>query len=364
MFTNHTGRLKKGVGMALGLALVFAATACSSGAPAGTGNDSAGGDATAHVRLANFGFFPSSAYLAWAIKGGYFEKHHVEVELLPAMLNATDMLNAVTGGDADLAVTAPNPVAFARKTGQQVKIIATPALGYPTEISFTPEVDKRLRAQGLSETSPIKDRVAALKGMKLASFAAGSSTDLAFRSVVRANGLDPDVDITVQPLADSASMLAALNNKAVDGIIANFGGPTTFAESAGTGVSWDYMTGYEGLTELPFNVIAASESYIKSNPDSTQRFLDALFEARAALVAGLSPEDAKTLKAAVAPDMKQDLWDATLKGFNPRLSHPPTTSVKAWNAVTDIVSLVADTPVNVPATEAIDNTFAEKINGG
>lgn len=362
MFTNHTGRFKKGVGMALGLALALAATACSPGAPAG--NDSADGDGTAHVRLANFGFFPSSAYLAWAIKGGYFEKHDVEVELLPAMLNATDMLNAVTGDDADLAITAPNPVAFARKTGQQVKIIATPALGYPTEISFTPEVDKRIRAQGLSENSPIKDRVAALKGMKLASFAAGSSTDLAFRSVVRANGLDPDVDITVQPLADSASMLAALNNKAVDGIIGNVGGPTTFAESAGTGVSWDYMTGYEGLTELPFHVIAASESYIKSNPDAIKRFLDALFEARAALVAGLSPEDAKTLKAAVAPDMKQDLWDATLKGFNPRWSLPPTTSVKAWDTVTDIVSLDADTPMNVPATEAIDNTFAEKINAG
>lgn len=363
MFTNHTGRARKAVGAALAFALVLAVSACGSGTNSSPGNDSTAGgaDGTAHIRLANFGVYPTSAYLSWATKGGYFKKHGVEVELLPPMLNATDMLNAVTSGNADLAVTAPNAVAFARNTGQSVKIVATPVLGYPLEISFTPEVDKQLRAKGLSNTSPIKDRVAALKGMKLGVPAAGSSTDLAFRSVILASGLNPDTDIALQPMPDVSSTMAALNAKAVDGVVSNFGGVTTFAQAAGTGVSWDYMTGDDGLTEFPFNVMVASESFIKSSPDSVQRFLDALFEARAALVAGLSPEDGKTLKNAVAPDMKQELWDTTLKGLNTYLSAPPTTSDKAWDAVINIVQLVADKPLRVPASDAIDNTFAEKI---
>lgn len=139
--------------------------------------------------------------------------------------------------------------------------------------------------------------------------------------MVLSNRLDPDVDITLQPLPDTASQLAAMNAAAVDGLVSNFGGVSTFAEAAGTGVSWDYMSGDEDLMEFPFNVIVASEYYIGSSADSIQRFLDALFEARAALVA-FSPEDAEALKAAVAPDMEQRPVEATLKSTQG--SHFPT----------------------------------------
>lgn len=363
MFNNQAKRTKRNrkvLAIVLGLSLVLTASACASDGPGGASpqND----DGSAHVRLANYGFLPTSAYLAWAIEGGYFKNHDVEVELLPAMLNATDMLNAVTSGDADLAVTAPNSVAFARNRGQRVKVVATTNLGYPVEVAFTPAIDKRLRAKGLSDTSPIKDRIAALKGMTLGLGAAGSLIDLGFRSVVMSNGLDPDVDLTLQPMPDAASQLAALNAGTVDGIVSNLGSISTFAESAGTGVVWDYMTGDQNLSVFPSNVVAASESYIDSNPDSIQRFLDALHEARAAVVAGLSSEDAAKLKAVVAPDMDREIWDKTLEEHNALWTDPFVTSERGWDAVLALVNIAADAPVNVPASEAIDNTFADAVD--
>ncbi|WP_455834170.1 hypothetical protein [Pseudarthrobacter siccitolerans] len=99
-----------------------------------------------------------------------------------------------------------------------------------------------------------------------------------------------------------------MNSAAVDGLISNFGRVSTFAEAAGTRVRWDYMSGDEDLIDFPFNVIVASGPYIESGPDSIQRVLDALFEARAGLVAGLSLQDAEALTAA----MEQRPVEATL----------------------------------------------------
>lgn len=121
------------------------------------------------------------------------------------------------------------------------------------------------------------------------------------------------------------------------------------------------MTGEQNLSVFPSNVVAAYGSYIDSNPDSIQRFLDALHEARVAVVAGRSSEDAAKLKAVVAPDMDREIWDKTLEEHKALWSDPFVTSERGWEAVLALVNIAADAPVNVPAPEAIDNTFADAV---
>lgn len=358
MFTRNKRPVMKVLSLLMGAALAFTLTACGSGSgSASSTNESS----NTKIRLANFGMYPSSAYLALAIENGYFEKRGLDVQLNPPLLNSADMLNTVLNGDAELALTAPNGVAFARNLSKPVTILATTISGFPLQIAFQPAIDKKLRSQGLTEDSPIADRVAALKGMTLGALPSGSSTDASLRYLLETNGMDPDKDLTLNPMSDQASMVAALRAGQIDGLVSNLGGAATAAEASGVGVLWDMMAGNETLLQYPFNVVAASESYTKSNPETIQKFLDALFEARTALQAGLSPEDAVKIKNIVALDMDQSLYDLTMEGFSPRLAEPFTTSDAAWEASLKITNITADNPVKVPASEAINNSFAEKV---
>ncbi|WP_255770301.1 ABC transporter substrate-binding protein [Pseudarthrobacter sulfonivorans] len=342
--------------------LAISLAACAGSAePAATGSAEGGASATETIRLANFGTFPNAMPLMWAIEGGYFDKQNVKVELLPAMLNATDMVNAVMNDEADLAMTAPSAIAFARSAGRPAVNVGTVMMGYSLEIGFTPETVAKLEAKGITKDSPLKERVEALKGMTLGSFTAGSSTDAAFRYLVKENGVDPDHDMTLQPIADQAAQVAALRAKRIDGLVATAPGNVTAAAANGTAITWDFWTGDKLLPKVGMIIFAGSEESIKKKPEAIQRFLEAVSEARADIVAGLSAEDSAKLKKVMGADMPDGVWQTTLDSLSKLMGEPFTMTDASWESTMTLVNLQSDTPIKVPASEAINNTFAELI---
>ena len=362
MLKTSQRRLKRAAGAVTAAVLAISLAACAGSAePAATG--SAGGDASATetIRLANFGPFPNAIPLMWAIEGGYFDEQNVKVEMLPAMLNATDMVNAVMNDEADLAMTAPSAIAFARSAGRPAVNVGTVSVGYSLEIGFTPETVAKLNAQGITEDSPLKERVEALKGMTLGTFTAGSATDAAFRHIVEQNGVDPDRDITLQPISDAAAQVTALRAKRIDGLVATSPGNATAAVADGTAIAWDFWSGDELLPKVGMIIFAGSEKSIEKKPEAIQRFLQAVSDARADIVAGLSATDSAKLKKVMGADMPEDVWQTTLSSLSKLMGEPFAMTDAAWEATMTLANRQSDKPIEVPASEAINNTFAEKL---
>ena len=315
------------------------------------------------VRVASAGMIPSSLDLVWAIEGGFFKEHGLDVTMTPPLF-ATDLANAVLSNDAEFAVLNGTVVASARDAGRPLTVVATNQAPMPLSIAFTDNADKKLRDQGLSESSSVGDLFEALKGMTLGTAPVGSTVTAAYRYLLAEFGIVPEKDnITLQAMPDLASQVAALSNDRVDGLLSATGGASTGAAAQGTGVIWDItkMKDTEALGAIPWQNIVTSETTVGKDPEMIQSFLEALHEAQLALIEGLSPEDAASLKQLLAADMDDQVYDAT---FSQEVSLFPetfATSDSTWETILEVAEVDSDGPLDAPAADAVNNSFAEKI---
>lgn len=359
----HMIRLTSKRGSVRALAALAATSLALSLSACGGDDEAADANGLTTIRVATAGPIPAYQELVWAIESGIFEEHGVKVVMTPP-LYAADALNAVLSGDADMSLTTATLVASARAAGRPLKVVATTQAPYPLEIAFTDEVDKELRAQGLSESSDIGDFFEALEGMTLGTSPVGSSINSTFRFLLSERGIDPEKDnITLQAMPDIAAQVAALSNDKVDGLVSALGGASTGAAAQGTGVIWSLtkMTGNESLKAIPYVNIVTSESNIAQKPEAIQGFLDGMREAQQALRSGIPAEDSAALKELLASEMKQQTYDDTVAQVQSLFTDDFTTSESSWEVVLKVAEVTADEPLDVDFDDAIDNSFAEKV---
>lgn len=315
------------------------------------------------VRVTSAGNIPAYEDVIWGIKGGYFEKAGVKVEMTPP-LYSQDALNALLAGDAELSIITATNVAGARDAGRPLKVVAETQAPYPLEVVFTEATDKKLRAAGLSETSDIGDFFKALQGMTLGTSPVGSSINSTFRYLLSERGLDPEKDdITLQAMPDIPSQVAAMANEKVDGLVSALGGASTGTAARGVGVVWKLtdMAGTESLNAIPYVNIATTDAFIKKDPEAIQAFLNGLSEAQKSLRAGISAEDDKALKDQLGSEMDQKIYDDSTTATQALFTDDYTTSKETWDVVLKVAAVISDKPLKVTFDDVIDNSFAEKV---
>lgn len=354
----HRRRVVRTLAVSLASVLALTLSACGGGddEPAGKGG-------LTKVRVASAGKIPSSLDLVWGIEGGFFKKHGIDVEMTPPVY-AADLINVVMSGDADVAIATATLVASARNVGRPLTVVAKTSAPFALQIVLTDKADKKVRAQGISESSDIADLFGALKGLTLGTPAAGSSITSTFRFLLSESGLTPEKDnITLQPMPDIASQVAAVSNGRVDGVVGSLGGAPTGAAAQGTGVIWDLtkMGGNESLKEIPYANVVTSDSVIAKKPEAIQSFLDGLHEAQQSILEGLPAEDAASLKKMVGAEMDQKVYDDVISQVTALYPDDFTTPDSAWDTILKVAQVGADGPLNAPADKAVNNSFAEKI---
>lgn len=351
-------RVKRAFGLAMAPLLVLSLASC------GTSDDLAtNADGLTKVTVASAGMIPTSLDLVWAVEGGFFEKHGLDVTMTPPIY-ASDLVNAVMNDDADLAMATGTLVASARNAGRPLTVVATSQAPYPLQLAFTPEIDKKLRGRGLSESSSISDLLEALKGMTLATSPVGSSITAAYRYLLGKYGINPERDnITLQALPDISSQVTALGNERVDGIASGLGGASTGVAVQGTGVVWDLtkMEGAEALEELPFQNVVVSQATIEKNPEMIQSFLDGLRDAQQSLLEGVSPEEAASLKKLLGAEADDKVYNSTISQVQSLFQEDFSTSDSSWDAIIAVAEVDSDGAIDVSMDEAVDNSFAEKV---
>lgn len=358
---RHTLKRHAGRALAASMAVVLATTLSACGG--GDDKPAAGQQEVTKIRVASAGLIPTNADLLWAIEGGFFKKRGLDVEMTPPIYSE-GLANAVIQGDAEFAVATPTLVATARNAGRPLKVVATIASPFPLSIAFTHETDAKLRAQGLSGSSDISDLFKALTGMTLGTNSPGSPNTAVFRYLLGESGITPEADnITLQPMADIASQVAAVANRRVDGVVSTLGGASTGIAAQGTGVVWELskMEGNEALKKIPFAGVVASDSFITKNPETVQSYIAALSEAQQSIRAGLSAEVAASFKEKLGAQMDQKHFDDTMAQVESLYPSDFATSDDSWNNVRKVAEVLSGAKVNVAAEDAINNSFATKL---
>ncbi len=173
--------------------------------------------------------FMAPVYIAEA--AGYLGEEGIDLELTEVDSGALGIAALVSGQvqffDAD-----PFQAVQLRRQGRQILFIYNLTKRVTLDLVMHPEV---ARTRNVSRSTPIAQRFAALRGLKLGVTRPGAATDVYMRYYLKKAGLNPDRDVQIISVGGGAGLLAALRTRQIDAF--HLSAPTPYiAERDGFGV--------------------------------------------------------------------------------------------------------------------------------
>ena len=249
---------------------------------AGCGEDEGGGGGggegggTTKIQIASApNVFLAPLYVAE--DEGYFEEEGVDAEIVEIEAG-TDSVAALVSGNAQIADVGFDDLIELSEEGEEGLIMSHNILN---RVTLTLVMDKDKAAElGVSRDSPLEERYAALKGLRLGITSPGAPTDKYLRYYLREAGLNPEQDAEIIPLGGGSSLLAALESDQIDAF--QLSPPTPYiAETEGFGtVLIDGPAGdIEEFSDFLYTAYAANKEWAEKNPEAAQGFSRALTKA-------------------------------------------------------------------------------------
>jgi NitT/TauT family transport system substrate-binding protein len=188
---------------------------------------------------------------------GIFARHGLDVNA-QLVAGGSTTTAALLSGQIQIAEAGGSETLSAVANGADLVVVATLAGVYPYLFEVTPDItDMR-----------------GVVGKKLGVSNIGGSADIALRVALRANGIDPEKDVTIVPTGSAANRTAALSSGAIQGGMS--GPPDSIAlEAIGLHPILDLASQH-----LPSanTVVVTQRTYAQANHDSVQRYVDAIID--------------------------------------------------------------------------------------
>ncbi|HEU5159620.1 MAG TPA: ABC transporter substrate-binding protein [Streptosporangiaceae bacterium] len=261
-------------------AVIVLATAALVGSVAGCGGSSGGGDDAAAggggrqtITIASApNVFLSALYVAK--DDGLFAKEGLKVNIVEVE-SGNDSIAALASGKAQFADVGFEDLAELRKEGDDSVVMVHDILDRVTlTLVMRTEV---ARQKGVTGRSPLRDRLLALRGLKIGITSPGAPTDTYMRYYLSSVGLNPERDAELVPLGGGSALLAALEKGQIDAY--HLSPPTPYvAAEKGFGVV--LIDGPKGevpeLDRFDYTAFATSREWAEENKETAAAFSRAL----------------------------------------------------------------------------------------
>jgi sulfonate transport system substrate-binding protein len=221
--------------------------------------------------------FLSALYVAK--DDGLFAKEGLTVEIVEVE-SGNDSIAALASGQAQYADVGFEDLAELRKAGDDSVVMAHDILNRVT-LTLVMRKEAAERAN-VTAASPLRDRLSALKGLKIGITSPGSPTDTYMRYYLASVGLDPERDVELVPLGGGSALLAALEKGQIDAY--HLSPPTPYvAAEKGFGVV--LIDGPKGevpeLDKYDYTAWATSRQWAEENAQTAAAFSRVLARATA-----------------------------------------------------------------------------------
>lgn len=205
---------------------------------------------TVNVAQAGTGYPRLPMYVA--LYGGFLARTGLEVKVAETDAGA-DAAAALIGGSADVSPGTYSDVLLAQ--AGEADLVAFAASGYQ-EIANVVMKKSVMRKLGITAKSSAREKVKALRGLRIGVTSPGSSTELLARGILAAAGMDPDTDASVTPVGMSA-MASVFSNDQVDAFVLSSPSADAAAEVGGGEVVLDFAgrdyPQLDGALSMTFN---------------------------------------------------------------------------------------------------------------
>jgi NitT/TauT family transport system substrate-binding protein len=224
--------------------------------------------------IASYSFTYAPIYIA--ADAGFFAKKGLDItgEL---MSGSGVEASATIAGNIPFYVGLPQTSALAIAKGQKLNPFAEISQQYPMDIVISKEAAARLH---LTDSTPVEQRLAALKGLRLADWTPGGAADMLIHFIAGKMGWNPQKDLTLLPIGPATAMIAALKNDRVDGFI--WSAPSSDEAVRQLG-AFKLYTGAKGewplLRNEVFNCLIGNPQWLASHRDEAIAIYQALGDA-------------------------------------------------------------------------------------
>jgi NitT/TauT family transport system substrate-binding protein len=300
----------------------------------------------------SFNFVP--IYVAQT--AGYFKQEGIDLSVVLAGGGPKAMTGLIGGGGQFSASVFFDGMMAHRRGLTDVRAMATLSL-FQNPMAILNTVAKE---RGITLAMPLKQRLEAMKGLRIGVTTPGATSDMFMRSLFKANGINPDRDLQIIPLGGVSAQIAALQAGRVDGCSCLPPVDVIAGEQGLTMEVLDRLKDFPQLSGVTYGTLYGLASYNKAHPEVANAMLRAL--ARAALLIAHDPDAAKRATRPFLKELDQATFDAAWKTYYPEM--PKTIDItqdsfdKEMAFETSILPPRDDIPVHYD--DAVDASFARK----
>jgi ABC-type nitrate/sulfonate/bicarbonate transport system substrate-binding protein len=220
---------------------------------------------------------PSTTFvpLYHARAAGYFAEEGLDVDIV--IVPGTGSVQAVLTRDSHFALAPGTHQLIAYERGQ--RLIAAMSILTRNSVNIVMHKDVA-RERGVTEQTPLPEKIRALRGLKLSGFATGAFAHQVMVHYLLKAGLDPQKDVQIIGLGTAPSLLLALEKRQIDAFAT--GTPVPEAAAArGLGVMIvDNSAGDDpDFAEFMMDVLLMLPETAKQRPDLVRKVVRALLRA-------------------------------------------------------------------------------------
>lgn len=256
-----------------------------------------------------------------------FAKHGIKLEITDFRGNSNNCVAAVISGAVDVCQVGASTVSDAVAEGGDFRIVAV-TTGPLSELVLSAKAAAKLG--GVTATSPVDDRLRALKGLRIVTTGPGAPHYLALDASLRRVGMTMG-DLKFRTLTDTVAMIEGIRNDQIDGAMWTVGvlSPVITDKS---GLRWINLAAGDipEISPVPYVVTMASNGWISKNAATVTRLRAALNEA----VDLMNKEPAKysaLIKAKYFPQLDQGAWDEGFRLTLPVFFKGSTIPKSGWD---------------------------------
>jgi NitT/TauT family transport system substrate-binding protein len=294
-----------------------------------------------------------------AVDGGLFRQQGLDVTILDVG-SGTRQAVAIMGGSAEMAAIGLEQNMQANARGGGLVAVSSCFNAFPMTVTLSRKAaEKSGFAPGLS----LADRIRRLHGLRLGISSPGSSTEEFVRTMFLARGMNPETEVSLQPVGGGAPMLAALEAGGIDGFI--WGPPFSTAAVAkdNAEVVIDAMTG-----EVPeftnYAYLALSTS--KQTLESKRPLLLSAVRAFAATMkfAHAEPEKAAAVIRHRFTDLNDDQYGKAFDLFVKGVPTTPDIEEPRYYKTLSTLNISLKPPLSVPYSQVVIPDLALEVMKG
>jgi sulfonate transport system substrate-binding protein len=215
------------------------------------------------------------ASLYHAKVAGYFDQEGLDVEIVTVPGGGS--LQALIARDAQVCLTPATYQMQAYEKGQPLLATATILNRNAINVVMHKDVAKE---KGITEKSPLADKIKALKGLKVSGVAVGSFSYQVMLYYLLKAGIDPQKDVQMIGIGAGPAMVLALEQRKIDAFATGTPIPDA-AVARGFGLMVvDNAAGEDpDFSEFVMNAVVVHPDYLKTNGETIRKFNRALHKA-------------------------------------------------------------------------------------